>query len=511
MSPAAGWTPVEETTSAWTPVEEKTDSYKPGFLHAMGETVLNTLKGIVMPQGVSPYPGMDLEGKQAIAQQSATQMRQRQAEGRSLPYRVIAPIGEAIGVDVAGQEESARHGDPRGVLGHAFGSAGLAASPLAIEGAARVTNRVIPSTARAGRGINALEAPELHGTKPVSPQGAITTLSRFEQELAPTPSVKLHPLLEDFRQRMLTSNVAATHPEVAAQLEASGMPTSNPLTFKEARSFLKRMNEAIPGASKGIERNSLKATAEALDSDIHAMAEQSGFGPDYRRMTREYRRGKQIVRAADEAGPLVGGAIGYEVGSRMGQPLGGTVIGGMAGRAVGKPTLGRVARAIVERDAGAPRLSKPPTPPPDVVTPIAPPAASPQEYTRILLDAKEGKIAPGEADRRIARAGGPVKVKPLIKPSRSPENVTELAKQPEIQGVTALTSKGQVIERWVGEKPIVHNSLKEWVESNGTKVRDLGGGEYEMAVPYRDGFTGRDYVRWERFRTLKEARAILNY
>lgn len=38
------------------------------------------------------------------------------------------------------------------------------------------------------------------------------------------------------------------------------------------------------------------------------------------------------------------------------------------------------------------------------------PPASREEYTRILLAAKEGEISPGEADRRIARLGGRVKV-----------------------------------------------------------------------------------------------------
>lgn len=38
------------------------------------------------------------------------------------------------------------------------------------------------------------------------------------------------------------------------------------------------------------------------------------------------------------------------------------------------------------------------------------------EYTRILLAAKEGGLAPGEADRRISRMGGQVRIKPLPKP-----------------------------------------------------------------------------------------------
>ena len=46
------------------------------------------------------------------------------------------------------------------------------------------------------------------------------------------------------------------------------------------------------------------------------------------------------------------------------------------------------------------------------------PRTSSAEYTRILLDAKEGKVAPGEADRRIVQKGGLVRVQPLPKPPR---------------------------------------------------------------------------------------------
>lgn len=43
---------------------------------------------------------------------------------------------------------------------------------------------------------------------------------------------------------------------------------------------------------------------------------------------------------------------------------------------------------------------------------------SPAEYTRILLEAKNGEVAPGEADRRIVQKGGLVRVRPLPKPPR---------------------------------------------------------------------------------------------
>jgi hypothetical protein len=71
------------------------------------------------PSGVSPYPGMDLDAKQAIAQGSAERTEQRRQAGYGGGYRAMAPIGESIGVNVPGMEESARQGDEGGVLGHA--------------------------------------------------------------------------------------------------------------------------------------------------------------------------------------------------------------------------------------------------------------------------------------------------------------------------------------------------------------------------------------------------------
>jgi len=37
----------------------------------------------------------------------------------------------------------------------------------------------------------------------------------------------------------------------------------------------------------------------------------------------------------------------------------------------------------------------------------------PEAYTKFLLQAKHGEIAPGEADRRVAKYGGSTKVQPI--------------------------------------------------------------------------------------------------
>ncbi len=85
---------------------------------------------------------------------------------------------------------------------------------------------------------------------------------------------------------------------------------------------------------------------------------------------------------------LVGKLVGGTVGSALGHPL----IGYGVGSELGTEAAKRIAA----------RRSMPPTP---------------QAYHRTLLDAKEGRISPGEADRRIAAAGGKVRVRPIPQPT----------------------------------------------------------------------------------------------
>jgi hypothetical protein len=90
-----------------------------GFWSALGSTV----SGMLKPQALNPYPGMGQEDKTQAAAQSQAEDQQRKAEGRSLPYRAIAPVGESVGANVPGMEAAARQGDTAGVMGHAVGSA----------------------------------------------------------------------------------------------------------------------------------------------------------------------------------------------------------------------------------------------------------------------------------------------------------------------------------------------------------------------------------------------------
>ena len=88
---------------------------------------------------------------------------------------------------------------------------------------------------------------------------------------------------------------------------------------------------------------------------------------------------------------IAGKIIGGTVGSALGHPLIGYSAGGEAGA--------ELARRIAARR-----------------TPPTPPAYTRSVIAQAMEDAKNGVISPGEADRRITRAGGKVKVKPIPTP-----------------------------------------------------------------------------------------------
>lgn len=113
-----------------------------GFWAAAGETI----SGLLKPQAANPYPGMGQDEKTQAAAQSGEQAMQRAREGRSAAYQTLAPVAEAVGVDVPGMEQSAREGNAAGVMGHAVGSA---APPVAAMIGAEVVPKLAPKVANA--------------------------------------------------------------------------------------------------------------------------------------------------------------------------------------------------------------------------------------------------------------------------------------------------------------------------------------------------------------------------
>lgn len=363
-------------------VDQPADTYRGGFLPTVGSDIWGATKGLVGLGATAVLRGMGLNTTQmqnlgftpVNPAQPILDARQewaaRKAAGYNLPYRLAAPIPEIAGTNVQGMEEAARHGDIGGVLGHATVGAGLAAAPVITEGALRVGNKIIPSTTRAAAGLKAIEA--AHGDAPVPVQAAHAAATDIVNRMAVTGE-NAHPLVHAYLDRAMATDLANTHPEIAGELGQQGIPTQNPLTFAEARQFLKRANElkyeGNPGAAT---KNQLSQFAAALDQDVNAAAAQGGFLDDYAKTRKEYARGKGVVRAAEKVGPYLGAAAGYELGRKAGQPIGGMMIGGMAGRALAEPVVGGMVRSVIERGGGVPNISAVPAPPEGTVT--APPA-----------------------------------------------------------------------------------------------------------------------------------------
>jgi hypothetical protein len=144
----AGWTVVPEksaTPSGWTPVNESNaapqqtlDPNQEG-MQAKDSAFYSDLLGMVksLPEAaltqtnplgtaystfkkaVADYHSIKDTGKTVFQNEDAA----RKADGRSLPYRALAPIAEGVGVNVQGMEQSAREGDQAAVLGHAAAAA----------------------------------------------------------------------------------------------------------------------------------------------------------------------------------------------------------------------------------------------------------------------------------------------------------------------------------------------------------------------------------------------------
>ena len=117
------------------PIQQQ-ETQHPGFW----ASVANDMKGLLHPSGFSPYPGMDQEAKSAAADQAAQQDQARKAAGYSAPYRALAPVAQAVGVNVPGMEQSAAEGDEAGVYGHAAAPiATVAASEALAHGGPKVS------------------------------------------------------------------------------------------------------------------------------------------------------------------------------------------------------------------------------------------------------------------------------------------------------------------------------------------------------------------------------------
>ena len=308
-----------------------------------------------------------------------------------------------IGPWAAGLGKQAGSGDVGGAAGQA---AGAIAAGTAIANAPKMLNDVIPSTVRAGQGLsNLTDTPNaVYGQTPVVTPKADAVAKQIESQLAVTGE-KPPAIIQNHLGNMQLQNAPPQF----------GLPPQGPLSMWEARTTLKRVNDLID-ASGGFNAdtasktmlNAYKRYAGALDTDISNAAQQGGFGNTYEGFRSEYAKGKGIQRAADAAGPLIGGGLGAYLGRETGA-IGMAEAAGagtLAGRYLGKPVVGSMVDSVIGR-SGQPVTAGPPLPPVP---------RSPEEYTRTILAAKEGQITPAEASARIRRGGGSTRVSPLPPP-----------------------------------------------------------------------------------------------
>lgn len=115
----------------------------PGFWSTLGSDIAGTVKGVVrgLAEPLADLGSMGesedrarFGGETLPEATGVTHYKKQKEAGYSLPYRLAAPIAETAGANVEGMEQSAREGDPGGVLGHAAAGAAVAAAPLVTEG-----------------------------------------------------------------------------------------------------------------------------------------------------------------------------------------------------------------------------------------------------------------------------------------------------------------------------------------------------------------------------------------
>jgi hypothetical protein len=169
--------------------QEKELAEAPGVAASAGRTVWNGLKGLAgfLQQAGSAFTQ---EGSAKIIsdniQRFATNDQSRKDEGRSVPYRAVAAIGEnATPLDVRGQEEQANIGNTRGVVGSTLGAVALTAGPSVLSRSLKA------GAAKAGNAVEARNAAAVYKTVPEAanlPPEAVNAAEGIYRAAAPVGS-----------------------------------------------------------------------------------------------------------------------------------------------------------------------------------------------------------------------------------------------------------------------------------------------------------------------------------
>ncbi len=415
---ASPWTPVDESASAWTPVEEEgTQAAAPSFFERhplLREATLGAFSGAGIPETQQPVTDLASGMAGAFSQPTAQSPMDERVAG------VLGPIGvgayrmgkglvkgtyEAGGDVGGGLYRGAIQGDPAGYEQAAHG-AGQLAGTYATVGLGNKTKvdqiapDIIPARQRGGQGLGMMD--KAYADLPIKPTrsyGAATELVRKIQDYG---NINVPPALQKFIDRVSAADIAERHPEVAQELRQQGVAVDQPLTFPDARGHRTALNDLKYDSSLPDKiRAQIGHVAGELDADIKASAPHDAFLKDYTRFNKEYARASKVGRFADAVGPLLGGTAGAAIGGEAGGMFGmdvGARLGTAAGRMMGKPVIGGMADSVLDRSVPAPKLT-PPSPPYNAPSSSYPKTR--EAYTRIMMDAKEGKINPTRADQML--------------------------------------------------------------------------------------------------------------
>jgi len=345
-----------------------------------------------IPSSVSPYPLMDTEAKQQIATQSQQQAASEKAAGYSKPYRAIAPVATAIGVNVPGMEQAAKSGDVGGVIGHAVALPATVATLGGAGAALSKLHQMVPSLPRAGQGIGIIrdaigDAPT-QGQDGIGFQKANTEMNTLTSTGQPVPG-PLKAFVEGVQAgkpldiHAMLDSVATTDPELAAKarvaldtqeaMDKAQPPRPDagvvdPNTFAGLTKFRTIFNSwkferSLPQTT----RDALGHSADAMGQEAQQIADQNGFGKEWNKYQKEYASGQQAIRTAAKVGPVVGKVAGGVLGAAVPEMIPGvpqnvkglaTIPGIKYGMDIGNTVGGAaepITRAIVNRP-GVPKM-----------------------------------------------------------------------------------------------------------------------------------------------------------
>lgn len=249
--------------------------------------IADDLKGLLHPSGFSPYPGMDVEAKQAALSQGQSDNQARIAEGQSLPTRVLNAAGQGAGVNERGMAQSAKEGDVWGVVGHAVAPLIPLAAGAAVKEAAPAVDRAIQKAGPevAERTYQSALKPSTTNT-PAENTAIVKTLVNNKLPTQPEAVTKLNGLIGDL------------HDAVMDEIQGKGK-TVDPNRVAGAVSDTKK--QYAQQVNRGQDLNSIDASKQQFLAEQGAKPGTPAKPPSPTGLLDEY--GKPIMSGGEPAKP----------------------------------------------------------------------------------------------------------------------------------------------------------------------------------------------------------------